>query len=81
MISKTPDERPAGLVVIANEGLDLLQEFLDAAEGTASNDALRDYAEPSLHLIQPRRKSGREVNLVAGRCASNVRTFGCLWVA
>ena len=64
-----------------NEEIDFPDQFFDTTERTSADRTLRDESKPALDLIQPRRVRGSVVDFVAGRCASQARTFGCLWVA
>ena len=61
-----PDERPGLGVIVCDESVDLIRQFLDAAERATTNGALGDDVEPNLYLVEPRRVGGRKRDMVAG---------------
>ena len=61
-----PDERRGGGIVRVDERLDRVHEIGDAAERTPLDRPLAEQAEPPLHLVQPGRRGGREVQMEAG---------------
>ena len=60
-----PDERTAVVVVVLDEGVDLVSQLRDRREGSAADGLLGDDAEPALHLVQPGGVGGRVVDVVA----------------
>ena len=60
-----PDERRGGSIVSVDERLDLVHQVGDAAERTPLDRPLAEQAEPPLHLVQPGRRGGREVQMEA----------------
>jgi hypothetical protein len=53
------------LIVVFDKFADLAFEIWDGLERAATDGALRDQPEPTLHLIEPRGVSGSEVNVEA----------------
>ena len=53
-----------GAIVVLDEGIDFLDQLLDAAEGSTANRTLGDETEPAFDLIEPRRVRGRVVHVV-----------------
>ena len=49
-----------------NEGVDPLNQFLDAAKRAATDGSLGDQAEPTLHLVEPRGIGRCVVDVAAG---------------
>ena len=66
-----PDKGLGIFVVHADEVLDGRHQLGNAPENTATDALAGDFAEPTLHQIQPRRARGREVQVVF-----TVSTFG-----
>lgn len=58
-----PDERTAVVVVVLDEGVDLVSQLRDRREGSAADGLLGDDAEPALHLVQPGGVGGRVVGV------------------
>lgn len=48
-----------------DEGVDLVDQFLDASKRTAADGPLGDQGKPAFHLIQPRRVGRGVMNLVS----------------
>ena len=62
----SPYERPMRAVVLLDEGVDFLHEFLHTAKQTAADRALRNQGKPAFDLIELGGVSRRVVNLVSG---------------
>ena len=60
-----PDERRGRGIVAVDERLDLAHQIRDAAERAPLDRPLAEQAEPPLHLVQPGRVGGREVQVEA----------------
>ena len=51
---------------VLDEALDVGNQLTHAAEGSASNCLLGNYAKPALDLVKPTRVGRREVQVIAG---------------
>ena len=56
------------LVVPLDDVCDFINQFFDTAEGSMSNGSLRDDIEPDLHLVKPRSRDWRVMDMSTWMC-------------
>ena len=60
---RSPDERFRALIVFRDVLSDGRDELWDASEGATAEALVGQFAEPSLHQIEPRGAGGREMEM------------------